>query len=224
MDLPKFGLKAFVITIENLPESQKAADRCIASAEKHGMHVEKFFGVTPADDPVSKARELMIPIDRFREKYSRFENCLSAFLSHHSLWVQCSTDPDKSDYLILEHDAVFNDSIKDVPFFKGLISYGAPSYGKFVTPPKLGLNKLTSKQYLPGAHAYRVRPNAAKILVNAARHWAGPTDLFLCNRNFQFIEEYYPWPISAEDSFTTIQNETGCLAKHNFNPSTYKVI
>ena len=79
-------MKAYVITIMDNPESVKAADRCIKSAEKVGIQVEKFPAVTPDKDPLWYARKKNIPIKNFEEKYSRFENCVSAFLSHFYLW------------------------------------------------------------------------------------------------------------------------------------------
>jgi len=36
------------------------------------------------------------------------------------------------------------------------------------------------------------------------------------------LQEYWPWPVEAHDSFTTIQNENGCLAKHNYG-ETYGI-
>jgi len=55
---------------------------------------------------------------------------------------------------------------------------------------------------------------------------ACPTDLYICNKNFPFVNEYYPWPVEARDSFTSIQTETGCLAKHSYqkDASKYKII
>ena len=82
-------------------------------------------------------------------------------------------------------------------------------------PEKFGVNPLTSKVYFPGAHAYRVKPNAAKFIIEQAKKFARPTDVFLNVETFPFLEEYYPWPVMAKDSFTTIQNEMGCKAKHN---------
>jgi len=216
-------MKSFVITIQDLPESVECADRCIKSGKKYGLEIEHFYGITPRSvpSPLQIADDEQIPLVSFREKYSRFENCLAAFLSHYSLWKLCAED--NQDYLIFEHDAVVMDSINEFQTFKGVLSYGAPSYGKFNTPPNLGVNKLVSKQYLPGAHAYRVKPKAAKVLVEEAKIKAGPTDLYLSNGNFDFIEEMYPWPVKADDTFTTIQKQEGCVAKHN-NGLDYKIL
>lgn len=213
-------MKSYVITMRNMQESVEAADRCIKSAAKFGVKVEKYWAITPDNDPVKIAAKEGIPTERFAERYSRFERCLSAFLSHYRLWVSCASGTE--DFLIFEHDAVVKGDIRDVPF-RGVLSYGKPSYGKFVTPPNLGVNKLVSKQYLPGAHAYKIRPSAARQMVTAAREVGAPTDLFINNNNFPFIEEMYPWPVEAHDMFSTIQNTLGCQAKHNNGPQ-YKVL
>ena len=210
-------MKAFVITIEGLNESVKCADRCIKSGEKYGVEIEKSFAFTPSHAPLTIAKELGIETKGFIEKYSRFENCLSAFLSHQHLWDWSVKN--NQDVLILEHDAVFTDFLPEFLNFKGVLSLGAPSYGKFITPKTLGVNTLVSKQYLPGAHAYIVKPNAAVKLLAKSKEYAQPTDIFLSNRNFDFIEEYYPWPVEARDSFSTIQRVEGCGAKHNYGES-----
>jgi GR25 family glycosyltransferase involved in LPS biosynthesis len=80
-----------------------------------------------------------------------------------------------------------------------------------------------SKRYFPGAHAYQVNPTGAQKLIDQARVYARPTDVFLNIDTFPWLQEYYPWPVEARDTFTTIQKTEGCLAKHNYNDS-YKII
>ena len=205
-------MRAFVIYIP-IYESERAAARCISSGKKFDLKIELFKGFTPADYPEQIAQELGIPLHNFHEKYSRYLNCLSAFLSHRRLWEFCAHN--QEEVLIFEHDAVVTDFIPNVPY-RGVLSYGHPSYGKWVTPSTIGVNTLVSKQYLPGAHAYRVKPDAARILVNQAKHHAAPTDLYIRNDLFEFVEEYYPWPVVVRESFSTIQNENGCQAKHGY--------
>lgn len=205
-------MRAFVIYIP-IPESEQCAARCVSSAKKFDINVELFRGFTPEDYPIQMAEDLDIPLNKFQEKYSRYENCVAAFLSHRRLWEFSAQN--KEEVLIFEHDAVVTDNIPDVPY-RGVLSYGHPSYGKWVTPSTIGVNKLVSKQYLPGAHAYRLKPEAAKVLLETARTHAGPTDLYIRNELFDFVEEYYPWPVVVRESFSTIQNETGCQAKHGY--------
>ena len=216
-------MKAYVITIADNPESVKIAERCIKSARKFGIEVENFWAMTPDQDPLLVAVREGIPTEPFKERFSRFENCLSAFISHYTLWKRCLEE--KVPVLVFEHDAVVKGSIPNVPY-KGVLSLGAPSYGKFNTPPFMGVSKLMSKEYLPGAHAYMVKPSAAKKMILAAKSHPAPTDLFICNKNFEFVEEYYPWPVDADDTFSTIQNVQGCNAKHGYqkNKEGYKIL
>ena len=147
------------------------------------------------------------------EVYSRTSNCLAAYLSHYRLWKECVEL--NQEITIFEHDAVCINNINSHIAYNACISLGKPSYGSFNTPTKLGVNPLTSKRYFPGAHAYRLKPAAAQMFIQEARMAARPTDVFLNVDIFPFLEEYYPWPVEARDSFTTIQTDAGCHAKHN---------
>ena len=208
-------IRNFVITIQDLPQSVELAERCIASGEKYGLAIEKFDAVTPRNtNVVEEAKTLGIDPSRFEEVYSRTENCIAAFLSHYSLWVKCAAGNDT--FTIFEHDAVVINNINPFMAFDKVISLGQPSYGKFVVPDHLGAGPLTSKPYFPGAHAYRLSPQGAKLLVEAAQTVAGPTDIFLHLANFPWLQEHYPWLAIADDSFSTIQNSKGCFAKHNY--------
>ena len=216
-------MKAFVITMKDLPESMRVAKRCVDSAPE--LEIAYSKAITPKDNPEKIARKKGISVHHFMEKYSRYENCLSAFLSHHELWEGCvwSGEP----YLILEHDAVVKGKINPMALPLGVracVNLGAPSYGRFVIPPLMGLNKLVSKQYFPGAHAYYVTPEGAKELIQTAKLDAAPTDVYLHNTRFDFLQEFYPWPVVAKDSFTTIQNEVGCAAKHNYKKGSYEIL
>lgn len=205
-------MKSFVITIMDNEKSVASAQRCIDSMPEY--NVEMFRAITPKNNPIKIAESREFPLYFFKEKYSRFENCLSAFLSHSTLWQMCADG--KEEFQIFEHDAVAIDTIPKFINHNGCISLGKPSYGKYNTPLTLGTNTLTSKKYFPGAHAYRLKPRAARTLISSATTYARPTDVFLNLDLFPFLQEYYPWPVEARDSFTTIQNTTGCLAKHNY--------
>lgn len=214
-------MKAYVITIMDNPASVEVAERCIRSGAKNGLKIEKWAAITPKDFPLKIAAGRNIPTEGFKEKYSRFENCLSAFLSHYFLWNKAKED--KEVIAIFEHDAVVTNPLPPELSFQGAMNIGKPSYGKYNTAPLLGVNKLFSKPYFPGAHAYMVSPSGAEILMNMAEHKAGPTDVFLNVKNFPWLQEYYPWCAEASDTFTTIQKTEGCLAKHNYNDK-YKII
>ena len=208
-------MKHYVITITANEKSVEAAERCIKSAASVGMTVEKFPAITPDNTNLNALiAQKKINKEGLIERYSRPDNSIAAFLSHHSLWEMCARDDE--EYTIFEHDAVVVDNIPDFINYKGCINLGKPSYGRFNEPTYLGVNPLVSKPYFPGAHAYRLKPNAARAFIMEARMMAKPTDVFLDRRKFPFLEEYYPWPAEAHDSFPTIQNENGIQAKHNF--------
>lgn len=207
-------MKNFVITIFGNEKSEKAAERCITSGYQHGgLVIGKWKATTPKDDIQRIIKDEKINTAYMDEVYSRTPNCIAAFLSHFSLW-KLSVES-KEEITIFEHDAVCINNIPTILNYNGVISLGAPSYGKFNTPTSFGVVPLTSKPYFPGAHAYRVKPAGAQMLIDQARMEARPTDVFLNRNTFPFLQEYYPWPVEARDSFTTIQSEIGCRAKHN---------
>ena len=213
-------MKAFVITILENKRSVESANRCIESGKRQGFKIEKFGAITPDDEPLEILERKGIAPDKFDEKYSRNLNCISAFLSHYSLWEMCSKG--KETYVIFEHDAVMVDRIPPA-FPNYVMNLGHPSYGKWNTPKMLGVNPLTSKRYFPGAHAYMVTPAGAQLLVENAPMYAKPTDVYLHLDTFPWLQEWYPFVAEARDSFTTIQTETGCLAKHNWKEG-YEII
>ena len=213
-------MKTYVISIKDHEQSTQAAKRCVKSAEKFGIEAFLSFGYTPENNPGAIAAIKGIPTEKFKEIYSRYERCLAAFLSHHQLWEDCVEA--NENFLILEHDAVFVNQIP-TSFKNPIVNIGKPSYGKYKTPQTLGEGPLVSKRYFPGAHAYHITPAGALDLVNKAKECAAPTDIFMHLDNFPYLQEIYPWPVEARDNFTTIQNQRGCLAKHNYG-ETYEII
>lgn len=207
-------MKNFVITLRENEKSVEAATECVKSAGKYGLEVDFYDAFTPAESrPFMSDQKIN---DRLFDNdiFSREDNARAAFCSHFSLWqfaAECH-----EEVTIFEHDAVVVDNIPEM-IYDGCISLGKPSYGKFITPRSMGPNKLVSKQYFPGAHAYRLKPHTAQILIDNARLEARPTDLFLNNSAFPFLQEYYPWPVEVKETFSTIQKREGCLAKHMFN-------
>lgn len=216
-------MKAFVITIMDLDLSIQSANKTISSAaDKANLDVEMFPAVTPKDDPINMLLDLGIPQLAFeRDRGSRTPNVIATFLSHYKLWKLCYKL--REEIIIFEHDAIVIDNIPKFQPYQGCMSIGAPSYGSSRYCDKIGPQPLFSKDYFPGAHAYRLKPNAAQIFIETASFAAQPTDLYLNKTTFPFLEEYFPWPVIVKDTFTTIQNKTGCEAKHNYN-GEYKIV
>ena len=207
-------MKHYVITILDNPRSVEVAKRCIDSGMNHGIHIEMWAATTPKDQLTNLMATERISPTGFEEKWSRQPNCMAAFMSHYSLWKHCVEI--QEEVTIFEHDAWILAPIPENIVYRGCISFGQPSYGKWNDPLQLGVNMLTSKKYFPGAHAYRIKPHIAQHMIEEAQLHAQPTDVFLNLDRFPFLEEYYPWPVMARDSFTTIQNENGIRAKHSY--------
>ena len=213
-------MKSFVITILGNINSVQSANRCIDSGRRHGFDIEKWGATTPDDNPFEIAKSKGIDPDRFREVYSRQENCVAAFMSHYSLWEECAKGDET--FAIFEHDALIYDTPPPA-HFNYAMNIGRPSYGKYNTPPLLGLNQLTTKRYFPGAHAYMITPAGGRLLVENAPMYAKPTDVYLNLDTFPWLQEWYPFIAEARDEFTTIQVEAGCQAKHNWKKG-YEII
>jgi GR25 family glycosyltransferase involved in LPS biosynthesis len=216
-------MKAFVITMLDLDKSVESAERCIESAKEH-LHVpvSTFAAITPKDNPEEIFAQKGYASHLFDGKFARREPGLGCFLSHSLLWEMCQDDTE--DYLILEHDALFVDTVPRNPEYYGCLNLGKPSYGTFKTPEYIGVSPLVSKPYFGGSHAYLLKPWAATTLLQKAKTVAEAADIFLKLENFPWLEEYYPWPIITEDRFTTVQHEKGCTAKHSWDKKSYLII
>lgn len=211
----------------DLPESVELAKRTIKSAlTKSNLTVNHYSAVTPKDNPKFSLELSNVNTEGFvLDTGSRPNNVLAAFHSHYNIWQEASVAHPSDIFIIFEHDAVVLDQIPYNTPFKQAMTIGAPSYGKFQSPKSLGINPLTSKKYFPGAHAYMIRPSAARAFIEQSRKIALATDIFLNQDYFPFLEEYYPWPVIAKDTFSTIQNISGCVAKHSYNKGNgYEII
>ena len=195
-------MRPFVITISDIEESVKSAQRCIDSAKKFGIDVEIFEAHTPKDKPFDVFKKLGIQLSDRIYKNPHLRNLdaqCSCLLSHYSLWqmARALNEP----ILVLEHDAIFVDKLPDIKDYL-LVNLAKPSFGKYQTP-KNGLHPFPNP-HLKGAHGYVVSPAGATKIIEAINKngiWAG-ADVFL---NFRWMQEYAPWPIEAKPEFTTIQ-------------------
>lgn len=202
----------YIIRIKDNEHSVKAAQRCLKSLrDYYEVEIEEcyFDAITPKDNPQQiLAKDRITNLNGFIEPYSRWDNVIAAFTSHYSIWKKI-LETGKPAF-IFEHDAVITnalpmkvvkkplDSSPNAPYkirfyehhsLGDIVNIGAPSYGKFNTPANIGINPLTSKRYLPGAHAYYVTPRGAKQLIRGARENAGPTDTFINLKNFPDLQD-----------------------------------
>lgn len=205
------------------------ARRCMKSARIHNApEVAVFPAITPKDLPTEIMVSEKLAIRKFiGNPYSRFENVVSCFLSHYLLWKSCIELGEP--ILILEHDAVFT---KEIPWssirFEKIVNFGKPSFGKFKIPSGNftsggRIQQLFSKRYFPGCHGYGITPEGAREIIEyAKKNGPEPADVFLDSSRFNWLQEYYPWPIEVVETFSTVQIEAGAKAKHAYNRGTYR--
>lgn len=228
-------IKGYVVTLMQLPESVDVATRCQQSGKEYNVDVEIVPAVhksTVRDEMAAEGlQEATIETEKkFLPPYTRNESSREAvfgnFMTQYRIWdkIVNSNEPG----IVLEHDAVFVAPVPDLSNKGDIINIGKPSYGGFKTPKSAGVHAFFSKPggYFPGAHGYYLTPTGAKRLIEMAKkNGVSPCDLFLNKKAFPDLKELYPWVVEAHDSFTTIQNEVGCKAKHNYkNNKNYKLL
>ena len=208
-------MKGYVVTLLNISESVRVANRCVASGVKYNMSVEKVSAVYKTES-LEELKKEKLAIQNYDTSFSNVGAVMGNFVTQYRIWKRIAS----SGYpgVVLEHDAVFIDKL---PNLNGhdIVNLAKPSYGNFKTKKKPGIYPMFSKVggYIPGAHGYYVTPKGAQQLIAKAKQvGAGPCDIFLNTTNFPSIKEIWPWVIEAHDSFSCIQNKKGCLAKHNY--------
>lgn len=224
------SLKILIIYNKEVPESAHSAQEAERALFSLGIESELFVGVW-RNEAKEYADSLGLKLGVFERKYSRIDSVIGCFLSHMKCWERT-----EENIIILEHDARISQAHIGVlghlaelatPSSPQAVNLGRPSYGTFSTPQSgPGIHKLFSKhgRYFPGTHAYFCNSAARKSFINKA-YESGifPVDLFLSLTNFPFLQELYPWPFVAEDTFSTVQGVAGATAKHGYSES-YKFI
>jgi len=219
-------MKGYVVTILEMPESIRVAERCVESGKQFNIDVEIFPAVFKDVAMAELEKEqLFIPTVEDERKllpsYNRQESnrnaVLGNFVSQYRVWKKILDS--KEPGIVLEHDAVFVDVVPNLEGQGDIINIGKPSYGGFVKKSVAGVYPMFSKGggYIPGAHGYYVTPlGAEQLIAKAKKYGASPCDLYLNNKMFPDIKEIWPQVVEARDEFTTIQNERGCGAKHSY--------
>lgn len=217
-------MKAYVNYLPDIPQSNAAQRRCTASCEEFGLDPIPYPAVW-RDEVKEALFNVGLRVKDFHDHYSNRDAVIANFITQYKIWEEVANSYAHNDpVLILEHDAVVTAKLPDIEWPE-ITNVGKPSYGAFKTRDREGLYPLFSKPwYLPGAHAYIITRLGAQHLIKRARmDGVEPVDLFISNKRFT-VHEYYPWPVECKDTFTTIQKETGCEAKHNWDKEKYHVL
>jgi hypothetical protein len=216
-------MKAYIVTLLNIPASVEVAMRAFDSALAHGLDPDHVPGVWRDEAVVEMGKE-GLKQGTFDETWSNTPAAMGNFVAQYRIWKEIERS---GPAIIMEHDSVVVAPIPDLTGRGDIINLGKPSFGKLRKPLNPGFYPLfSSGDKIPGAHGYYLTPAGATALVSMAkRKGAIPVDKFICPQRFT-IMEYYPWPIEAHDTFTTIQKTKGCLSKHAYaaNPAEYKIL
>jgi len=199
-------MKTFLIRIKDHPLSEKESRECLYSADFHDYKedIQIFDAITPSRG----CEDILGDRPNIFDNYPRPDRVACCFASHYLLWKKCIelNEP----ILILEHDAIFIDEFPDVEFDMcctfGEPTYYQPQYIDFDTPKIDGIQTLTDKNFL-GHHAYAMKPEAAKIFVEDCDTTVlSPNDLWMTKEKYPWLQEYRPFPISAQRSASTVQD------------------
>ncbi len=215
--------KKFIITLVNLPQSLKAAERCIESAKQHGEHhgLEIFPAVSKfeAHDFFIRHGFTWFHTDYNFDKGKDPLPEMGCFASHYLLWQRC-IDFDEP-IIILEHDAEFRSPIPPLRF-KHAILLSRPSFTtgnyryKDIRCPR-PREIFYPMKVLAAAHCYAISPSGARILVDAAdRELILPADSFI-NKDRLDILYYHPYLADFSYDFSTID------ARYPSSPSPEEV-
>lgn len=219
--------QSFCIIVPDIQASLRSGQEMKDSAREHGLpDVALFFGTTPRQrDPLDVFKEEGLdPSSFLSNTFSRIPEAMCCFLSHYSLWKRCAKG--KDSFIIFEHDARFIGEFdpRIIDETTHVCSFGKPSYGKYRRTNKRGIQPLFSKDYFPGAHSYVITPKGAETIIKKALETRPePTDVFLNKKTFPFLQEWSPWLVEVEESFSTVQSQNGIKAKHSYqeNPNGY---
>ncbi len=215
--------RKFIVTLTRLPRSVQAAERCIASAKRHGEH--RGLEIAPAVDKF-QAQDFFV-----RHGFTWYHlDCnaelgkdplpeMGCFASHYQLWQRCVELGEP--IIILEHDAVLRSAIPPLRF-KHVILLSKLNF----RPQHINVDVLKTfrcreifypLERLAAAHCYAITPAGARILVAAAqRQLTIPADDFI-NKSRLDILYYHPYLADSDSAFSTID------ARHPDSPTPEEV-
>ncbi len=123
-------MKSYVITLKDHEYSTRVANRCIASAKKHGLTVKTYNAVdkynaeylmdemgikwTWANNNTEGRKCEYTGLTQFPYAAVEFSTKIACAMSHYFLWLKC-IEMDEP-ILILEHDAVFLRPLPNIEF------------------------------------------------------------------------------------------------------------
>lgn len=162
---------AYIITLPLNETSQTYTKRCEASCEKVGQAYQLWPGYDG-----TQQQGIIIPDHlkncTFMQMLKIMDNYLTkaevaCALSHISLWAECARQD--RPLIVLEHDAVMLQSLKQFPGFNTIVFLGCVEWAEHNWPimqvPLHGSDG-PNKHFICRAHAYAIDPVVAKNLLS----------------------------------------------------------
>lgn len=226
-------MKAFVIRLDGVAESEQLANDCIASGNRHGLIIEKFDGIYGQDAIDKTIEKFGIKPFSLKMKKDRL-GVKGCFLSHYSLWVKAIEFNDP--IIIFEHDGMMlrslPENIADLfdefllldPYNKFSKDYGdnhlldndsnysIEEYRNPSSRKKYGIDT----EYAMGLQAYIIKPNAAIKLIESIKDTGFyPADM-QCNKGILNLQTIRPGIASVNTIFyknQSLMNELSTTQK-----------
>ena len=196
--------RKYVITLIEVPKSREAAEKCITSAKQYGEN--QNLEVFPAIDQ-SSAKSFFTEHQLSwigRNKSEIRQATMGCFASHFSLWMKCIELGES--IIILEHDVTFVSRVPTLKFrHVANLSYNA------IWKPHINFWARNNQEnyypftYMRGLGAYAITPEAAALLVEAARRGVVfAADNFI-RRDVVSIVDYRPACFHHATDFSTLR-------------------
>jgi glycosyl transferase, family 25 len=209
-------MKAIVIRLKGISESESLARECIESGKNHNLIIYPFDGVYGEEHIADKHKEFEIYPWKEKMKKNRL-GVKGCFLSHYSIWLHC-IDIDQP-IMIFEHDAVilrkipenitemFDEFLMLDPYNKMQKDYSALHQIEHTVSVEEYFNENSQQkyelnhQYAMGLQAYIIKPKAAIKLIKAVKqNGYYPADM-QCHKGILNMQTIYPSIASINPKF-----------------------
>ncbi len=205
---PIVPVKRYLITLVNLPQSCKAAEKCIESAKlyEENANLNVFSAIDQFHAESFFVEHGLSWISRAKRNIRRA--AMGCFASHFSLWLKCMKLDEP--IIILEHDVIFVSKVSALKFRHIAMLSRSELWELLAVKPE---GRENTENYYPfsymrGAGAYAITPEGAHFLVEDARLGvAFAVDNFI-RREIVDIVDYRPEPFHHISYFSSISTAT----------------
>lgn len=209
-------MKAIVIRLKDISESETLARECIDSGKQHNLIIYPYDGIFGEEQIAAKHTEFEIRPWKEKMKKNRI-GVKGCFLSHYSIWLH-AIEIDRP-IMIFEHDAVilrkvpenieemFDEFLMLDPYNKMQKDYGSLHQIEHTMSVEEYFNENSQQkydlnyQYAMGLQAYIIKPKAAiKLVEEVKKNGYYPADM-QCHKGILNMQTIYPSIASVNPRF-----------------------